>query len=152
MQRPSQDCQVNTRETFRVPKETPISHDVNFSKNFKHIRLSKILIFAYLDIMGEHGEVHAAPGGEAEAGHGVDSLVAPDPEPAPAPELSPPTPGLSDQVEAGDGDQAGHQQLGQPEVGSGAVVDVEPAGHVQVRPAHQKKFYDSGRFVKFPQI
>ena len=99
----------------------------------------RILTLAYLDVMGEHGEVHAAPGGEAEAGHGVDSLVAPDPEPAPAPQLSPPTPGLSDQVEAGDGDQAGHQQLGQPEVGSGAVMDVEPARHVQVRPAHQKK-------------
>ena len=94
--------------------------------------------------MGKHGEVHAAPGGEAEAGHGVDSLVAPDPEPAPAPELAPPTPGLSDQVEAGDGDQAGHQQLGQPEVGSGAVMDVEPARHVQVRPAIQKK--DKGWF------
>ena len=88
--------------------------------------------------MGVHGEVHAAPGGQAEAGHGVDRLVAPDPEPGPAPpELALPAPGLGDQVEAGDGDEARHQQLGQPEVSRGAVVDVEPAGHVQVGPEKQ---------------
>ena len=100
--------------------------------------MSKIQILAYLDVMGVHGEVHAAPGCQAEAGHGVDRLVAPDPEPGPAPEVGPPTPGLGDQVEAGDGDEARHQQLGQPEVSSGAVVDVQPSGHVQVRPEKQK--------------
>ena len=104
--------------------------------------MSKIQFLVYLDVMGEHGEVHAAPGGQAEAGHGVDRLVAPDPEPGPAPELAPPAPGLGDQVEAGDGHEARHQQLGQPEVSSGAVVDVDPAGHVQVRPERQKVSWD----------
>ena len=95
------------------------------------------MYIAHLEVMGEHGEVHAAPGGQAEAGHGVDRLVPPDPEPAPAPELAP-GPGPGDQVQAGDGDQAGDNQLGQPEVTSRAVVDVEPSRHVQVRSANQR--------------
>ena len=80
--------------------------------------------------MGEHGEVHGAPCGEAQASHGVERLVAPDPELGPGPRLSPATPG--DQVQAGDGDQVWDHQLRQPELLRRAVVDVQPARHVQV--------------------
>ena len=108
--------------------------------------MSKSSILAYLGVMGVHGEVHAAPGGETEAGHGVDRLVAPHPEPAPAPELVPGPLGPGDQVQAGDRDQARHQQLGQPEVRRGAMVDVQPARHVQVRSTKREME------VKFPRL
>ena len=107
-------------------------HDVKFSTS-DGFRMSKSSILAYLGIMGVHGEVHAAPGGEAEAGHGVDCLVASDPEPAAAPELVPGPLGPSDQLQAGDRDKARHQQLRQPEVSGSAMMDVKPARHIQVR-------------------